>query len=88
MKRPPDKPLTCVELKDLLKLSDIEFSNKLKVEDLRLLCQKHNLIEQEFKDIKKTCIVKCALRRSLNLAPSHYVAFATLTFYFLLYYHV
>jgi hypothetical protein len=45
MKRPPDKPLTCVELKNLLKLSDIKFSNKLKVEGLRLLCQKHNLIE-------------------------------------------
>ena len=65
MKKPPDKPLTYDKLKDLLKLSDIEFSNKLKVEDLRLLCQKHNLI-----------------------APSHYVAFATLTFYFLLYCHV
>ena len=75
MKKPPDKPLTCDKLKDLLKLSDIEFSNKLKVEDLRLLCQKHNLIEPEFKDVEKICIVKCALRRSLNLDNDKFIIF-------------
>ena len=69
-KKEPDKPLTKDKLKDLLKLSNIIFSNKLKVEDLRRLCQQHNLIASplpKFKDVEKICIVKCALKKSSNL---------------------
>jgi hypothetical protein len=51
VKKDPDKSLTSKQLKDLLTLSNIKFSNKLKVEDLKILCQEHNLIKPEFKNV-------------------------------------
>jgi hypothetical protein len=51
IKKDPDKSLTSKQLKNLLILSNIKFSNKLKVADLKILCQENNLIEAEFKNV-------------------------------------
>ena len=82
MKQPPDpgKAPTIPQLKDLLRLANVPFTSNLKLDDLRQLCQEHKLIERpppEMKTVERICVVKCALKRAMNLDEAQFETFRT-----------
>lgn len=72
------KPPTIAHLKGLLQLGDVAFSSKAKLADLRKLCEDNGLIARpppNFKMVEKICVVKCALKRAMNLDEEQFDKF-------------
>ena len=73
-------PLTIARLQEFLKLANIDIPKKSKLADLRELCEKNGLIARppdEYTNIEKTTIIKCALRHAMNLDNSQFLLLRT-----------
>ena len=69
-------PLTIAQLQEYLKLTNIDIPKKSKLADLRELCEKNGLIAKppdEYMNIEKNTIVKCALRHAMNLDDDQFL---------------
>ena len=74
------KPHTVQQLKDLLRLANVPFVAKAKLADLRQLCEDHRLVARpppELKTVEKMCVVKCALKKAMNLDEEQFDVFRT-----------